>query len=136
MTQDEPTARFQRLRRQLNRLPEAKEPPPTTLQLLGRNRQEDDWQRYLAYFLTPDAPHGIEYAAVEKFLEGLADRDDIDFAFSRFDLDEIEVATEVPIPDGRLDLLIWSGEEWFVFCELKVDSTEGDGQTRKYAGAD
>jgi hypothetical protein len=136
MTTDTLPRRFDELRRQLQRLPETEEPPPTTLQLLGQGRQEGDWQRFLAYFLTPEAPHGLDYAAVEQFLQGLGARNDVDFEFSRFDLDKIEVATEVPIPNGRLDLLIWSEEEWFVLCELKIDASENDGQTPKYATAE
>jgi hypothetical protein len=127
------TDRFEELGRHLDRLPEIDEPPPTTLQLLGQSRQEGDWQRFLSYFLSPEAPHGLEHAAVEEFLKGLTNRDDIDFEFSRFDLDDIDVETEVYIPDGRVDLLIWCEEDWLVLCELKIDSSEGDGQTKKYA---
>ncbi|ADJ17029.1 PD-(D/E)XK nuclease family protein [Halalkalicoccus jeotgali] len=132
MTQNTLTRHFDELQSQLERLPETDEPPPTTLQLLGQSRQEGDWQRFLAYFLSPKEPHGLDYAAVEQFLQGLSDRDDINFEFSRFDLEDINVATEVPIPNGRLDVLIWCEEEWFVLCELKIDSAEGDGQTPKY----
>jgi hypothetical protein len=53
------TDRLDEIRRHLDRLPEIREPPPTTRQLLGQGRREGDWQRYLAYFLTPDAPHGL-----------------------------------------------------------------------------
>lgn len=101
MTRTTLSHRLDGLRRKLRRLPEIEEPPPTTLQLLGQSRQEGDWQRFLAYFLSPDALHGLEHAAIEQFLEGLRDRDDIDFTFSRFDLDESNVATEVPITNGR-----------------------------------
>ncbi|WP_336346198.1 PD-(D/E)XK nuclease family protein [Halalkalicoccus ordinarius] len=136
MTQNTLARRFDELCRQLERLPETEEPPLTTLQLLGQSRQEGDWQRFLAYFLSPEKPHGLDYAVVEQFLQGLSDRDDINFEFSRFDLEDIDVATEVPIPNGRLDLLVWCEEEWFVLCELKIDSSEGDGQTPKYAAAE
>lgn len=136
MTKNTLTRRFDKLHRQLSRLPETEEPPPTTLQLLGQSRQEGDWQRFLAYFLSPDAPHGLEHAAIEQFLQGLSERNDIEFEFSRFDLEDIKVATEVPIPNGRLDLLIWCEDEWFVLCELKIDSSENDGQTPKYASAE
>lgn len=120
--------------RQLERLPEIEEPPPTTLQVLGQGRHEGDWQRFLEYFLTPEAAHGLDHAVVERFLQGLQDRDDIDFEFSPFDLEEIQVATEVPIAGGRLDLVMWC-EEWLIVVELKIDSSEREGQTPKYAGA-
>lgn len=130
------TDRLEGIRRHLDRLPETREPPPTTLQLLGQARREGDWQRYLAYFLTPDAPHGLGHSAVETFLRGLEERADLDFTFSQFDLDVVAVATEVPIPDGRLDLVVWAEEAWFVILELKIDSSEGEAQTHRYARAE
>ncbi|MFA9418452.1 PD-(D/E)XK nuclease family protein, partial [Natrinema sp. HArc-T2] len=136
MAIDELTRRLDELRQQLDRLPETAEPPPTTLQLLGRNRQEGDWQRLLAYFLDPAAPHRLNHAALEQFLRGLQSRDDLSFQFSRFDLETVQVATEIPVPDGRVDLLVWCEEKWLILCELKIDAAEGDGQTRKYATAE
>jgi hypothetical protein len=136
MTAQGLSQRLDEMCRQLDRLPETKEPPPTTLQLLGRNRREGDWQRFLAYFLDPGGPHRLDHAALEQFLRGLRERDDVDFDFSRFDLEDIRVATEVPVPDGRIDLLVWCEEKWFVLCELKIDAAEGDGQTETYATAE
>ena len=130
------TSRLDELSRRLEQLPETEEPPPTTLQLLNRSRQEGDWQQYLAYFLDPQASHGIDHAAVEQFLRGLRDRDDVTFEFSRFDLENVQVATEVPVPDGRIDILVWCEQKWFILLELKIDASEGDGQTTTYATAD
>lgn len=135
MTLEEVKKQLDEMSQQLNRLPEIEEPPPTTLQLLGQGRQESDWQRFLEYFLTPDEAHGLEHSVVEQLLQGLQDRDDIDFVFSPFDLEAIKVATEVPIADGRPDLILWS-EEWFILFELKIDSSEREGQTSKYANAE
>ena len=136
MTKDTLSRRFEELSRHLRQLPESEEPPPTTLQLLGQGRQEGDWQRFLAYFLSPDAPHGLDHAATEQFLKGLTSRDDLVFEFTRFDLDGVNVETEVRFPDGRIDLLVWCEEEWFVLCELKIDASENDEQTRRYATAE
>ncbi|UTF55572.1 PD-(D/E)XK nuclease family protein [Natronosalvus rutilus] len=136
MTLEDLTRRLDDMGRRLDRLPETEEPPPTTLQLLNRSRQEGDWQQLLAYFLDPDAPHRLDHAALEQFLRGLRNRDDVHFELSRFDLENIQVATEVPIPDGRIDLLLWCEEKWFILCELKIDASEGDGQTMKYAAAE
>lgn len=133
MSADGVARRLEELRRQLGRLPETEEPPPTTLQLLGRSRREGTWQRLLGYFLDPEAPHRFGHAVLERFLRGLKKRDDVDFEFSRFDFEDVRVATEVPVPDGRIDLLLWCGEKWFVLCELKIDAAESDGQTEKYA---
>lgn len=128
--------RLDELSRQLARLPETKEPPPTTLQVLGRSRREGDWQRLLAYFLTPEAPHGLNHSVTEQFLQGLSSRDDVEFEFSRFDLEDVEIATEVPTSRGRLDVVMWCEDEWFVLLELKIDSAEGDAQTQRYVCAD
>ena len=136
MTVAELTRCLEEMRRQLDRLPETEEPPPTTLQLLNRSRQEGDWQQLLAYFLNPEAPHRLNHAVLEQFLRGLQRRDNIDFKFSRFDIENVQVATEVPVPDGRIDLLVWCEEKWFILCELKIDASEGDGQTKKYASAE
>jgi len=130
------TRRLDELGRRLDQLPETAEPPPTTLQLLNRSRQEGDWQQYLAYFLDPQGSHGIGHAALEQFLRGLRDRDDVSFEFSRFDLKNVHVATEVPVPSGRIDILVWCDEKWFILLELKIDASEGDGQTTKYATVD
>lgn len=136
MTAEDLARRLDEMRRRLGRLPETEEPPPTTLQLLRRSRQEGDWQQLLAYFLDPEAPHRLNHAALEQFLRGLRSRDNLDFGFSRFDLENIQVATEIPVPGGRIDLLVWCDEKWFILCELKIDASEGDGQTRKYANAE
>ena len=77
------------LQRQLAALPKAEEPPPTTLQVLGRSTQERDWQQLLVHFLTPDAPHGLEHAVLEHVLTALSDRDDLAYSFSRFDIDDV-----------------------------------------------
>jgi hypothetical protein len=90
----------------------------------------------LAYFLHPEAPHRLNHAAVEQFLRGLRHRDDLDFEFSRFDIENVQVTTEVPVPDGRVDLLLWCDEKWFILCELKIDASEADGQTETYANAE
>lgn len=50
MTLEELIRRFDEMGRQLDRLPETEEPPPTTLQLFSRSRQEGECQRLLAYF--------------------------------------------------------------------------------------
>ena len=53
------------LKGKLTSLPEATEPPPTTLQIIRRYQQEQDWQRLLMFFLTPDEPHGLETDLLE-----------------------------------------------------------------------
>jgi len=124
------------LRQQLAVLPEAEEPPPTTLQLLGRSTQERDWQQFLVHFLRPDAPHGLDHAVLEHVLTALSERDDLKYVFSRFDVGEIQIAQEVSTSDGIPDVVLWASDEWFICWELKVHASEGNDQTARYVGVD
>ncbi|WP_256288292.1 PD-(D/E)XK nuclease family protein [Halobellus inordinatus] len=124
------------IRQQLAALPEAEEPPPTTLQVLGRSTQERDWQQFLVHFLMPGAPHGLEHAVLEHVLAALSDRDDLKYAFSRFDIDDIQIAQEVSTSDGIPDVVLWASDEWFICLELKVHASEGQDQTERYVGVD
>ncbi|QIB74973.1 PD-(D/E)XK nuclease family protein [Halogeometricum borinquense] len=129
--------RIAQLSSQLELLPEAEEPPPTTLQVIGRSQQEQDWQRLLFHYLSPDAAHGLDYDLLEHFLTALADRGDLSFSFSRFDLNDVQIAREVTTSDDRRpDAVIWSGEDWFICWELKVSASEGEDQTPDYIEAD
>ena len=126
------TSQLAALRQQLAALPDASEPPPTALQILGQGAQERDWQQFLVHFLSPDRPHGLEHAVLEHVLSALANRDDLTYSFSRFDIDEVRVAQEVVTEQGRPDVLLWVPEEWFICCELKVHASEGEDQTQRY----
>lgn len=106
MTPERLARKFGELGQQLVRLPDTEEPPPTTLLNLGWIRRQDDRRRLLANFLTPDRSHGLGHSVTEQFLQGLSTRDDIDFEFSLFDLEDVEVATELLIQDGCLDLVV------------------------------
>lgn len=120
------------LERRLNALPEAEESPPTTLQVLGRNRRERYWQRLLVHFLRPDESHGLGEDVLEHVLNGLSLHPALDFSFTRLDLAEIQIEQEVSASQGRPDLLVWSKNDWFLCIEIKVDSSEGDDQTVRY----
>ena len=125
--------RFAEFRSRVDRLPEAREPPATTLQILGRHNRERDWQRLLFYFLTPAEPHGLDHALTEHLLTALSDRDDIGYEYSAFDLANVEVATEVTTAEGRRpDAVMWAGDDWFVCWELKLTAAEGADQTGDY----
>ena len=126
-----------KFKRRLDRLPEAETPPPTTLQVLGRGQLEQDWQRLLFHFLSSERPHGLEHAFLEHLLTVLADRDDFRYTFSRFDLTDIRVETEVPTSnDRRPDAVVWVEDEWFICWELKVTAAENRGQTTDYVEAE
>ena len=123
---------FDKLSQRLSALPEAEEPPPTMLQVLGRSRREAYWQRLLVHFLTPVNAHGLDRSLLEHFLTGLSNHPDVEFSFSRLDLEDVEVEKEVWTDEGRPDAIIWSSENWFLCFELKVDSSEGADQTSRY----
>jgi len=125
-----------RLRKQLARLPETEEPPPTTLQVLRRSTRERAWQQFFVHFVTPDAPHGLDHAVLERVLSALADREDVEFSFSRFDIDDIHLAQEVTTDAGIPDVIMWVPEEWFICWELKVHASEGRDQTDRYVSVD
>lgn len=128
---------FTEFKSQLDRLPEAREPPSTTLQILGRHKHERDWQRLLFYFLTPDEPHGLDHALLEHLLTALSDREDTGYEYSAFDLDHVEIATEVVTAEGRRpDAVMWAGEDWFLCWELKVTASEGSDQTVDYVNTE
>lgn len=120
------------VRQKLAMLPAAEEPPPTTLQVLGRNSLEQDWQRLLVYFLSPAAAHGLDHAVLEHVLLALSDRDDLDYTFSRFDLEDVQLEREVSTAAGIPDLVLWASDDWFICWELKVHASEGRDQTVGY----
>ena len=125
------------LKGKLTSLPEATEPPPTTLQIIRRYQQEQDWQRLLMFFLTPDRPHGLETDLLEHFLTSLSGRDDLDFSYSRHALSDVQVAQEVTLSNGGIpDAVLWSAEDWFICLELKVGAVEGSDQTISYVDAE
>lgn len=120
------------LRRKLDALPEAEEPPPTTLEVLGQSSNEDDWQQILIHFLTPDRAHGFDHAVLEHVLTALSDSDALGYSFSRFDLENVRIEQEVTTDDGIPDIVIWSSEDWFICFEVKIYASETNNQTRRY----
>lgn len=128
--------RIEKLTNQLNRLPEPEEPPPTTLQVLGRHHKEQDWQRLLFHFLSPDEGHGLKQALLEHLLSALSERDDLEYNLSRLDLHDIQVETEVVTSnETRPDAVLWLQDEWFICWELKLWASETQAQTRAYIDA-
>lgn len=120
------------LSQRLGALPEANEPIPTTLQVLGNSQSERSWQQLLVHFLRSDRSHGFGHAIVEHLLDALSNRGDIEYSFSRLDLETIQVEQEVATGQGRPDIVMWSSEDWFICWELKVTASEGEDQTQRY----
>ena len=129
-------SRLAGLKSDLDRLPEADEPPSTTLQIIRSRQQEQDWQRLLFHYLSPDESHGLDYALLEHLLSAFSERSDVDFAFSQLDLADIQIKQEVTVSNGRRpDAVIWASEDWFICWELKVGASEGKDQTRDYVAS-
>ncbi|WP_418286779.1 PD-(D/E)XK nuclease family protein [Halorubrum sp. DTA46] len=127
---------LQELVQRLHRLPNLDEPLPTTLQILGRNHQERDWQRLLFYFLSPGRGHGLDHRFLEYLLSSLSKREDLNYTFSRLDLLDIQVETEVVASNGtRPDGILWLPGDWFICWELKLRASETDKQTEAYIDA-
>lgn len=124
------------LDRQMAALPEAEQPPPTTLQVLGDATSERAWQQYFVHLLNPDASHGLGDYFLEYFLTGCAERPDLSFSYDRLELDTVQVAQEVSTDQGRPDVVIWADDDWYILLELKVDAEEGADQTDRYTDID
>jgi hypothetical protein len=115
----------------IDKIPSPDPPPKTTLQLQSRADVEEAWQNYLQYFINPEAHHGLGKEALVQFLRGLNEVADEEFP-TRLS-DDVVVKSEVSSPnDNRPDIVIHEPEEFFVCCELKLYSSEGDNQTQRY----
>lgn len=115
----------------VDKIPSPDPPPKTTLQLQNRADVEDAWQNYFRYFLNPDADHGLGIDALLQFLRSL---DNIARkSFPTRLSDDVVVEGEVSSPNGnRPDVVIQEPGEFFVCCELKLYSSEGQNQTNRY----
>lgn len=115
----------------IERIPSPDPSPRTTLQLQNDADAEGAWQNYLWYFLDPTEHHGLGTDALAQFLRGL---DDVAAAeFPTRVSDDVVVDAEVSSPnDNRPDIVIYDPGEFFVCCELKLYSSEGENQTQRY----
>lgn len=119
-----------------NELENIKTSRATTLEIIGRSGSERDWQNLLAYFLDPSEPHSMGTTVLEAFITVIAAHPETSVSGLTDDLDTVTVETEVSTPPkGFADLLIWVQGEWFICIEMKVDASETDNQTERYAKA-
>lgn len=115
----------------IDRIPSPDPPPRTTLQLQNQADVEGAWQNYLEYFLDPAGNHGLGADALRQFLRGLDQVSGV--AFPTRVSDDVSVESEVPSPNGnRPDIVISDPGEFFICCELKLYSSEGENQTTRY----
>jgi len=120
------------LKKKLDALPKADEPPPTTLQILGRSHLEDDWQQLLVHYLTPEKAHGFGNSVLEHLLDELSEKSSLGFSYSKFDIENVRVEQEVITEKGIPDVIIWSPENWFICIEAKIEASETNDQTERY----
>lgn len=125
--------RFREIRSSLDAIPEVKEPPKTTLRILGNARIERKWNTLLAYFLDPFQPHGFDADLLKRFLDTATDTTLMDLDYIHREIEDVEVDMEVSTPeDNRYDVVIRSRGNWFVCVESKVEASEGRQQTHRY----
>lgn len=103
--------------------------PDSFLSVLDMELDETSWNRLLHYFLNPKtSPFNTLF--IENFLYKLREYNKI--GIDRFDFENITVKREEPTPENnQIDIIIKS-TDWFIWIELKVDSKEGDKQTKRY----
>jgi len=119
----------------IDKIPSPERPPQTTLQIQNQADIEEAWQNYLKYFVNPDANHGLGTDALVEFLRGLDSVSDEEVP-TRVS-DDVEVDEEVGSPNNNIpDIVIQDPEEFFVCCELKLYSPEGQNQTQRYVDDD
>ena len=125
--------RLETLATSIDMLPTMETPPDTMLTILGEARSEAHWEALLAYFLTPDEPHGFDTDVLEAFLEVIAEQSPTPAPHRAYHLSEARVTTQIGADEGVFDLLIRVPGEWFYCIELKVHSGETTDQTIRYA---
>ena len=118
-----------------NRIDEVKQPPFSTLNILGREKVERDWEAFLLYFLNSEKPHGFGTDILEAFLSAVARHDGTTISGPFHDLEQVKIQSQVPTGTGLVDILLYLEDEWYICIELKVASSETGKQTVRYANA-
>lgn len=132
---DDVRAQLQTFSSTLERIPSPPTPPRTTLQVLGKEGAESAWQDYLSYFLDPTAPHGLGVDALNRFLGEL--RQCTEGHLPDHATTDVVVEIEKTSDSGnRVDLIIRDENRFFICCELKLYSAEGQNQTTRYVEDD
>ena len=108
-------------------------PPQTTLEIIDERGREEFWERILAYFVDPSAPHGFGTDVLRSFLRALNEAPMSSLPRIRTGLDDVAVNTQVSAEDGNPDILLWRVDDWFILVEMKVRSGESNDQTDRYA---
>lgn len=129
-------AQLEQLRTAVRGIPTPPPTPEPTLSILGAARSETSWEAFLAYFLDPSAPHGMDTDVLEAFLRAVSATTDSRLAPRSHRLSAVAVESQVAADDGVPDLLLWVPDEWFCCIELKSHSGESEEQTLRYAASE
>nr|WP_241175312.1 PD-(D/E)XK nuclease family protein [Natronolimnobius sp. AArcel1] len=116
-------------------LNESKRPPRTFFDVADVSRSESAWQHTLAYFLSPNEPHGFGATILGAFLRLIEEHSESTFEFYEYNLEDIEIQVEASADTGRPDIVLWLEEMWFLCVEIKVDAPETEDQTERYTNA-
>ena len=97
------------------------------LGVLCRNRDELLHSRVIAWLLDPCARHGLGTAVLAGVVHKVCGT-----TVSPVSLARARIRCEVPLHDGRLDIVV-QGPGFHLVIENKVDAEEGDGQCASYS---
>lgn len=133
VTEEQLTDRLRELQLSLDAIPKVPEPPKSTFRILGSTRSEQDWNTFLAYFLDPSQPHGFGADLLKAFINAVQRETDSEIEYYHRDIQDVQIGTELTSPqNNRLDILVRAPKKWFIWIEVKVDSSEGRRQTERY----
>ena len=94
--------------------------------ICGVNHYEVTHSAIIAEFLNPLGSHGQKEAFVKAFVESL-NLSDFDFS-----LDDVEVTTEMIIPNGRIDIVISNDNKQAIIIENKIYAADQWQQLKRY----
>lgn len=93
--------------------------------ILGYQRLEDAHSNILAWLLNPEESHGLGDAFLRDFVRRVFDKELLKYF-------PVKVKRESQDGDDRLDIVV-EGNNWWLIIENKIDSTEQENQTKRYA---
>lgn len=117
------------------RINEIEQTPATTLDIIGRETEEKDWEAFLVYFLNKDNPHGFGTDVLEAFLKAISSHEWTVLSGPVHDLEQVKIESQVSTGSGPVDILLWLKDEWYICIEMKAKSPETNEQTVRYAEA-
>ena len=93
-------------------------------EIFGNQWYEDPHSNLLAWLLNPEETHGLGNVFLEKFIENISD--------IKLPFDQIKVVRENQKGGDRPDIEV-KGNNWWLIIENKINSSENNSQTLRYA---